>query len=128
MMAKKLVYFILILIMAVSNIDCATKPSIPTANIKTPSKITLIELGSMRCIPCKIMRPILKEIEEDYKGKITVIFYDIWTNEEAYYGEKYKIRVIPTQIFLDQTGTEYFRHEGFFPKSELVKILNEKLK
>ena len=37
-----------------------------------------------------------------------------------------KIRVIPTQIFLDKEGKEYFRHEGFFPKEELVNILKQK--
>jgi thioredoxin 1 len=34
--------------------------------------------------------------------------------------------VIPTQVFLDQNGNEYFRHEGYFPKEELVQILRKK--
>jgi len=69
------------------------------------------------------MQPIMEEIEEEYKDQVTVVFYDVWTEEGKPYAEKYKIRLIPTQVFLDKNGKEYFRHEGFFPKEELVKIL-----
>ncbi|MCK4966132.1 thioredoxin family protein [bacterium] len=89
-------------------------------------KVTFIELGSVNCIPCKMMQPIIKEIEEEYKEQVKVIFYDVWTPEGRPYAEKYKIRVIPTQVFLDKNGKEFFRHEGFFPKKEIIKILKEK--
>ena len=88
-------------------------------------KVTFIELGSVKCIPCKMMQPVMKEIEEEYKEQVEVIFYDVWTPEGQPYAEKYGIRVIPTQVFLDKDGNEYFRHEGFFPKDELVKVLKE---
>ena len=86
-------------------------------------KVTFIELGSVKCIPCKIMQPIMKEIEGEYKGQVKVVFYDVWTSEGKPYARKYGIRVIPTQVFLDKDGNEYFRHEGFFPKDGLVKVL-----
>lgn len=89
-------------------------------------KVTFIELGSIRCIPCKKMQPIMEEIEKEYSGQVKVVFYDVWTAEGRPYAETYKIRLIPTQVFLDRNGKEYFRHEGFFPKEELVKILRLK--
>ena len=89
------------------------------------AKVTFIELGSVKCIPCKRMQPIMKEIEEEYKGQVRVIFYDVWTNEGRPYARKYRIRVIPTQVFLDKDGKEYFRHEGFFPKDDLVGVLKQ---
>jgi len=93
---------------------------------KVKIKVTFIELGSVKCIPCKMMQPIMKEIEEEYKNQVKVVFYDVWTDLGAPYADKYKIRVIPTQVFLDKDGKEYFRHEGFFPKDELIKMLKEK--
>jgi thioredoxin 1 len=90
-------------------------------------KVTFIELGSVNCIPCKMMQPVMKEIEEEYKDTVKVIFYDVWTTDGKPYAHKYKIQVIPTQVFLDENGVEYYRHEGFFPKEELVKILKLKL-
>lgn len=86
-------------------------------------KVTFIELGSVNCIPCRMMQPIMKEIEQEYGDQVKVIFYDVWTQEGRPYAEKYRIRVIPTQIFLDKDGNEYFRHEGFFPKEKIVEVL-----
>ncbi|MGE5343508.1 MAG: thioredoxin family protein [Candidatus Omnitrophota bacterium] len=94
----------------------------PDKNIK----VTFIELGSVRCKPCKAMQPIIAEIEKEYKGQVKVIFYDVWLEENKQYAEKYKIDVIPTQVFLDKNGKEYFRHIGFFPKEEIIKIFKQK--
>ncbi len=88
--------------------------------------VTFVEIGSVRCIPCKKMQPIMKEIEQEYAGKVKVVFHDVWTPAGKPYGQKYGIRVIPTQVFLDRDGKEYFRHEGYFPKEELVKVLKQK--
>lgn len=88
--------------------------------------VTFVELGSVRCIPCKMMQPIMKDVEKDYAGQVKVVFHDVWTPEGEPFAASYKIRVIPTQVFLDKDGEEYFRHEGFFPKDELVKILKQK--
>ncbi|MDZ7738075.1 MAG: thioredoxin domain-containing protein [Bacteroidales bacterium] len=89
-------------------------------------KVTFIELGSVRCIPCQKMQPIMKSVEEKYAGQVKVVFYDVWTPEGSPYGDKYNINVIPTQVFLDAEGKEYFRHEGFFAEEELVKVLKQK--
>ena len=93
---------------------------------KSDIRVTFIELGSVKCIPCKMMQPIMKEIEDEYRDQVKVIFYDVWTVDGRKYGQQYRIRVIPTQVFLDNNGKEYFRHEGFFPKEELVKVLKMK--
>ena len=86
-------------------------------------KVTFVEIGAARCIPCKMMQPIMKEIAEEYKGQVNVVFHDVWTPQGKIDGMKYNIRVIPTQVFLDKNGKEYYRHEGYFPKEELVKVL-----
>jgi len=88
--------------------------------------VTFVELGSVRCIPCKKMQPIMEDIKNEYAGQVKVVFHDVWTDEGKPFAVKYKIRLIPTQVFLDKDGKEYFRHEGFFPKEELVKILEQK--
>ena len=95
-------------------------------NITTKPKVTFIELGSVNCIPCKAMQPVMKNIENKYDGKVKVIFYDVWTQEQKPYAEKYRIRVIPTQVFLDENGKEFHRHEGFYPEEEIDKILESK--
>jgi thioredoxin 1 len=85
--------------------------------------VTFIEIGAAKCIPCKAMQPIMKEVAQEYKGQVKVVFHDVWTPQGKVDGMKYNIRVIPTQVFLDKNGKEYYRHEGYFPKEELVKVL-----
>ena len=94
-----------------------------TEKSKTTPLVTFIELGSVRCIPCQMMQPIMKSVEKKYGDQIAVVFYDVWRPEERHYALQYNIRVIPTQVFLDHAGKEIFRHEGYFPEPELDQFL-----
>lgn len=89
-------------------------------------KVTFIELGSVNCIPCKMMQPVMKSIEEKFGDQVKVVFYDVWTKEQKHYAQIYKIKLIPTQIFLDENGKEFHRHEGFYPEAEIEKLLKSK--
>jgi len=95
-------------------------------NSETKYKATFIELGSVRCIPCQKMQPVIKSVEEKYGDQVKVIFYDVWTPRGKEDAKQFDFEAIPTQLFLDENGREYFRHVGFFPEDELVKILKQK--
>ena len=84
-------------------------------------KVTFIEIGADRCIPCRKMRPIMKEIAAEFAEDVQVAFYDVWKDPEP--GRKYGIQLIPTQVFVDAAGKEISRHVGFFAKEELVPVL-----
>lgn len=87
----------------------------------TTAKIVFVELGSVSCIPCKKMQPIMKSIESRYAGQVKVVFHDV-LNDRAI-GQQYGIKLIPTQVFLDASGKELMRHEGFFAEEEIDKFL-----
>lgn len=89
-------------------------------------KVTFVELGSVNCIPCKQMQPIMKSVEEKYGEQIKVIFYDVWKSDQKKYAKQYGIKLIPTQVFLDENGKEFHRHEGFYPEAEIDKLLQGK--
>lgn len=88
--------------------------------------ITFVELGSVNCIPCRKMQPVMKAIEQKYGEQVKVIFYDVWKKDQSHYAEKYGIRLIPTQVFLDRGGKEVMRHEGFFPEKDIDAFLQSK--
>lgn len=99
-----------------------TGKSAPRPSVFRP-QVTFVEIGAAKCIPCKAMQPIMKAVEEEYKGQVKVVFHDVWTTKGREDAEKYNIRMIPTQVFLDKEGKEYFRHEGYFPKVDVVRVL-----
>ena len=78
----------------------------------------LLELGADKCVPCRMMMPILRELKTEYAGALKVKFIDVWKNPES--GKEYGIRAIPTQIFYDSNGRELFRHVGFFSKKDIL--------
>jgi thioredoxin 1 len=89
----------------------------PSTDAK-PALPRLVDLGAGKCIPCKMMKPILDELTKEYAGQFDVVFIDVWERREE--GERYGIRLIPTQIFYGAAGKELFRHEGFFAKKDIL--------
>jgi thioredoxin 1 len=83
-----------------------------------PSLPRLVDLGADKCIPCKMMAPILAELAQEYAGQLDVVFIDVWKKREE--APRYGIRVIPTQIFYGADGKELFRHLGFFAKNDIL--------
>ena len=98
---------------AVAGTTEATAP--PTTTAKLPK---LLDLGATKCIPCKMMAPILEKLKTDYAGRLEVEFIDVWQNPGA--GKQYKIELIPTQIFYSDSGKELFRHVGFYGREDIL--------
>jgi thioredoxin 1 len=95
--------------------NVAGKPNVPRAAEKRPK---LIDLGADKCIPCKMMAPILEQLKKDYADVFDVEFIDVWKNPDA--GRRFGIEMIPTQIFFDADGKERFRHVGFYGREEIL--------
>jgi len=83
----------------------------------------LVDFGANSCIPCRQMRPILKEIDKEYSGKTRVLVIDIYKNQNL--AKEYKIVVIPTLVFFDSKGKEVFRQMGIMEKEKIVAKLKE---
>ena len=79
----------------------------------------LVDLGADKCIPCKMMVPILAKMEKQYAGRAAVVFLDVWKDRSPV--KRFGIRAIPTQIFFDKDGKEVYRHEGFLSDEEIVR-------
>ena len=126
---KNLITKFIVLLLVFSTSCIAQNADDENNSVKNKSKnakVTFVELGSVNCIPCKQMQPIMKAIEEKYGEQIEVVFYDVWKPEQKMYAQKYGIKLIPTQVFLDESGKEFHRHEGFYPENEISKILETK--
>jgi len=78
----------------------------------------LVDLGASKCIPCKMMAPILADLKKGCEGRLVVECIDVWKSPDS--GKEYGVKIIPTQIFYNAEGRELFRHEGFFGKEDIL--------
>lgn len=103
------------------------EPSLATTErqpqVPVPGMVTMVDLGAQKCIPCKMMAPILQELESEYRERAAIIFIDVWENSAA--AHTFSIQTIPTQIFYDAQGKEVTRHEGFMDKQSIVSQLTK---
>lgn len=121
---RKLIGFVVLLGLltltthAFSAEEASSVPEVPVKDM-----VTMVDLGAGKCIPCKLMAPIIKNLQDEYQGKAAIIFIDVWKHPEQ--EKKFNVRTIPTQIFYDKDGKEIYRHEGFFGKDGILEILKK---
>jgi len=82
----------------------------------------VMDFGST-CAPCRYMQEVLGEISKEYEGKVVIKIVSVYEQPDE--TQKYGIKLIPTQIFFDESGKEYFRHEGTYSKEEVISKLEE---
>ena len=101
----------------------------PSVDRRFPKEIVqsplpkLLDFGRGKCIPCKAMAPILKELSEEYKDRVIIKIIEI--DQDPPLTMANRIRLIPTQIFFDSKNKEIFRHEGFMDKEAIKKIFQQ---
>lgn len=86
------------------------------AGVQTLPK--LVDVGADKCIPCIKMAPILEALKDDFSGRMDVEFVDAWKRRED--AARYKVQMIPTQIFYDEKGKELYRHTGFYGREDIL--------
>ena len=112
------VVFALVLPFSASSQAQSALPEVPATGM-----VTMLDLGANKCIPCKMMAPILEDVRKEYQGKASIVFIDVWQHTAE--AHKYRIHAIPTQIFFDKQGNEVLRHVGFMSKKDIVQVLEK---
>jgi thioredoxin 1 len=90
---------------------------------KQEGKVVMLELGSVGCVPCENMKPVMQKLRETFPGKLEVVFVDV--RQDSRTGSRFGVYMIPTQIFLDKTGKEFHRHVGFYSYEEIASVLKK---
>jgi thioredoxin 1 len=115
--------FALIVIMCFSQYAQADTLEETLARANKEGKVVMLELGSVGCIPCEEMKPVMQKLRDSYKGKLEVIFIDVREDHQA--GRRFGVRMIPTQVFLDKSGKEFHRHIGYYAYEEIAPVLKK---
>ena|SRR3990172_40890 len=118
-------FAVLIVLFLLSIASCSNAGDIDGVlnKAKAEGKIVMLELGSVGCIPCEQMKPVMQKLRETYTDKLEVIFIDVRQDNKT--GRRFGVHMIPTQVFLDKDGKEIHRHIGFYAYEEVVPVLKK---
>lgn len=86
-------------------------------------KPLIVDMGSDSCVPCKMIKPVLNGIAEEYKDDLNVIILDV--HEYMEIAQELGVTSIPTQFFYDKDGKMLGQHVGFLPKESFEQIISE---
>ena len=89
----------------------------------TSGKPVLVDFGANSCLPCRQMRPVLKEIAAEYSEKAKVVVIDVYKYQNL--AREHKVLMLPTLVFFDSKGKETFRNVGLMEKEKIVGKLKE---
>ncbi len=83
----------------------------------------ILEFSRTQCPMCEFMEKTLAQLKAQYVGQINVQVLH-WDPDEKLF-KQYQVVFVPTQVFLDASGKEVFRHTGIYTLHELVQKLQE---
>jgi thioredoxin 1 len=84
----------------------------------------LVDFWAPWCGPCRMVGPVLEELSDEYKDKITV--YKVNTDEEQELGSVFGIRSIPSLLFIPKEGQPKMA-VGALPKQSLIEAIEKEL-
>jgi len=121
----KIVNAVAALLVLLSFSSCSSAGDIEASLSKArqEGKVVMLELGSIGCIPCDQMQPVMQQLRDTYRGKLEVIFIDVRQDNRT--GRRFRVTMIPTQVFLDKDGKEMHRHVGFYAYEEIAQVLKK---
>ena len=85
-------------------------------------KPTLVDFYTNWCNPCRMMTPIINELENELVDNINVLKVDVDSNRET--AAKYNVRGVPTFILFKE-GEIVWRQSGAMAKDLIKNKLNE---
>ena len=86
-------------------------------------KPTVAEFGANACASCREMKPVLEAVRRDHGERFAVVEVDLIKQKEAAYIQRYRIQLMPTQVFFDAQGQETSRNVGTISAADMVARL-----
>lgn len=109
--------------LAILSTSDAAEPRINLQALSAKGVPILLEFGRGWCIPCKYMKPILEDMGRAYGPRAIVTTVDMDANKDLV--RNFRIRMMPTQVFLTPDGKEFFRNEGTMEREQIAQVFSK---
>ncbi len=92
------------------------------AEVQNKAGLVLVDFSAeSRCMPCRMLAPVLDELADELDGKVTICKID--TDEDYELAEKFGIMSVPTLI-LFKDGLPLRQTLGYMPKEEVLAFIH----
>ena len=86
--------------------------------------LVVVEFWAVWCGPCKMLSPVLEEVNDHFTGKLKIVKMNI--DESAGTYPRFGVRGIPTMLFF-KSGNVVHQNVGLFQTNELISIIDNLL-
>lgn len=93
-----------------------------TFTTETGEGLVLVDFWAPWCGPCKMIAPVLVEIDEEMGDKVKVVKVDVDENQET--AAKFEVMSIPS-LFVMKDGQIVDKALGYKPKEALVELVSK---
>jgi len=89
---------------------------------ETGSGVVLVDFWAPWCGPCKMIAPVLEELDAELEGKAKIVKVDVDENQGS--ASKFGVMSIPT-LLVFKDGEVVDKVVGFQPKEALAELLEK---
>lgn len=87
-------------------------PGDPVAQALRQGRPTMIQFGANACAACREMKPVLEALQREHSSRFTVMNVDLIAQKHGGYLKRFRIQLMPAQVFFDAAGNETHRNMG----------------
>lgn len=84
---------------------------------------TVIQFGANACAACREMKPVLEALQRERGARFTVMNVDLIAQKHRGYLQRFRIQLMPTQVFFDAQGRETSRNMGTMTDADILARL-----
>ncbi len=83
----------------------------------------MIQFVANACAACREMKPVLAALQREHGSRFTVVNVDLIAQKHRGYLQRFRIQLMPTQVFFDAAGNETHRNLGTMSSAAILARL-----